>query len=98
MAEVPAETVAAAKVVVDHRASCLAEAGDLVQPIRNHLFEEAHIHAEIGEIASGQKSGRESESEITFFKSVGNAVQDLAVAGRVYEIALEKDLGSNVRL
>ncbi len=98
MRELPSETIRAAKVVVDERKACLSEAGDLIQPIREGVITEQHIHAEIGEIASGAKVGRESDSEVTVFKSVGNAVHDLASAGRILENAIKHGLGTEVRL
>ncbi len=94
MAEVPAEGVRAAKVVVDHRPSCLTEAGDLIQPIEAGLIDEGHIWAELGEIAAGDRPARESSDETTFFKSVGNAIQDVAVASYVAARAEELDLGT----
>lgn len=81
--ELPAETVIRARVFVDHRPSALEEAGDLIIPLRAGLIDESHILAEIGEVLAGLAPGRLSEEEITLFKSVGNAVQDLAVAGLV---------------
>jgi len=96
MQEVATDVVIRAKIVVDSRTSCLAEAGDLLIPIRAGLLREDSIHAEIGEIAAGLKPGRTSPDEITFFKSVGNAVQDLMVAGRVVQLAEEQNLGSIV--
>lgn len=81
--EIPGATMARAGIYVDHRAACLEEAGDLIIPIREGLISEADIRAEIGEVVSGLKSGRRSEGEITVFKSVGTAVQDLAVADLV---------------
>jgi ornithine cyclodeaminase/alanine dehydrogenase-like protein (mu-crystallin family) len=98
MAEIPPETVLAAKVVVDHRPACLAEAGDLRQLLDQGLITEAHIHAELGEVAAGHKSGRVSDDEVTFFKSVGNAVQDLAAASHVVAVAEARGLGINVAL
>lgn len=97
-AEVPPETVRRATVVVDHRASCLEEAGDLVQPMQDGLLEASHIHAELGEIVAGHKAGRTSADEITFFKSVGNAVQDLAAAAHVVAAARERGLGTEASL
>jgi len=91
--EIPSETVLRAKVVVDQKEACLSEAGDIVIPIKEGVFGENIIYGEIGEIISGIKAGRESESEITFFKSVGNAVQDLVVAREVFEFGKENDLG-----
>lgn len=96
--EIPPETVARSKLVVDSIDSCLAEAGDLIQPMNQGLISRNHIHAEIGEIAAGKKMGRTSDTEITIFKTVGNAVQDLAAAARVLETALELQLGIEVKL
>src|SRR6266511_2678901 len=79
MQEVPPELVAGAKVVVDSREACMAEAGDILIPIREGLISASHIYAELGELVAGQKPGRTSATEITLFKSVGNAVQDLSV-------------------
>jgi len=98
MQEVPAETVRRARVVVDHRPASLAEAGDLLIPLRQGLIGEAHIHAELGEIVAGLKPGRASADEITFFKSVGVAVQDAAAAGAVLAAARRAGLGSEVAL
>ena len=81
--ELPAETVARARIFVDHRSSALEEAGDLIIPLRAGLIDESHILAEIGAVLAGLAQGRLSDDEITLFKSVGNAVQDLAVAGLV---------------
>ena len=79
------------RIVVDSREACLAEAGDLIIP-------NAAIDAEIGEIVNGDKPGRQSDDEITFFKSVGVAVQD-AVAGSVVLAEAEvKKLGILVEM
>ena len=83
MREIDGEIVRQAKLVVDHRDSVWAEAGDLIIPRDQGLISEASVHAELGEIAAGIRPGREHANEITFFKSVGNAVQDAAVADRV---------------
>lgn len=91
--EIPSETVCAAKVVVDNKKACLKEAGDILIPIQEGCFGEGGIHAEIGQIIAGDKPGRESETEITLFKSVGTAVQDLAAAIKILEAANEKNLG-----
>jgi ornithine cyclodeaminase/alanine dehydrogenase-like protein (mu-crystallin family) len=96
MQEIAADVVTAARVVVDHRASAWAEAGDLIIPRDQGLITEASVYAEIGEIAAGQKPGRHTPDEITFFKSVGNAVQDAALAQRVLAAADERGLGTDV--
>ncbi|MFN8447586.1 MAG: ornithine cyclodeaminase family protein [Anaerolineae bacterium] len=83
MQEVAADVVAWAKVVVDHRESAWHEAGDLIIPRDQGLIQADSDFPEIGEIAAGLRPGRRSPDEITFFKSVGNAVQDAAAAARV---------------
>jgi len=96
--EIPEETVLRALLVVDHRKSALSETGDLIIPIQKGLMKESDIHAELGEIAAGKATGRTSESQITLFKSVGVAVQDLAAAARALENAKHQGLGQFVEL
>lgn len=96
--EIPGETVARARVVVDHLPSALEEAGDLLIPMAEKLIGQDHIHAELGELVSGAKAGRESPEEITFFKSVGVALQDLAAAHRLFENARKNGLGTEVSI
>jgi ornithine cyclodeaminase len=98
MQEVDAETIQRAKVVIDSRQASLAEAGDLIIPLQQGLITEEHIHAEIGEVVAGLKPGRESDDEITYFKSVGVAVQDVAAARRVLDRAAKLGLGIEVEL
>jgi len=98
MQEIPPETVLRARVVIDHREASLAEAGDLLIPLQQGLMTEDHIYAEVGEIAAGRKPGRTSPEEITLFKSVGVAVQDVAAASAVLEAARRLGLGTEVAL
>jgi alanine dehydrogenase len=98
MQEIPDQTVARARLVVGSREGCLSETGDLIIPIRKGLITEGDIHAELGEIVAGLKPGRASSDEITLFKSVGNAVQDVSVAKRVMEKAQRLGLGIEVEL
>jgi ornithine cyclodeaminase/alanine dehydrogenase-like protein (mu-crystallin family) len=98
MQEVPAETVQRARIVVDSRAAALAEAGDLLVPMRLGLLSEADIHAELGEIVLGMKPGRQAADEITFFKSVGVAVQDAMAAQLALRTARVMNLGVEVSL
>ncbi|MEA3459503.1 MAG: ornithine cyclodeaminase, partial [Chloroflexota bacterium] len=65
-------------------------------PLERGLITEEDIHAELGEIVAGKKKGRENETEVTLFKSVGNAVQDASVAGHVLRRAEELGLGTEV--
>jgi ornithine cyclodeaminase len=96
MQEVPAETLQRAKIFVDSRSASLEEAGDLIQPMRAGLFNESHICGELGEVALGIKSGRESQEEITYFKSVGIAVQDAMAAQVALNNAKKMKLGQEV--
>lgn len=92
--EVPEEMVLRSRLYVDHRESALEETGDLIIPIDKGLMTKSHIIAEIGEVAGGKAVGRISETEITFFKTVGVAVQDLAAASVVLEKAEALNIGT----
>jgi ornithine cyclodeaminase/alanine dehydrogenase-like protein (mu-crystallin family) len=96
MQEVPAETLQRAKIFVDSRSASLEEAGDLIQPLRTGLFDEGHICGELGEVISGKIQGRQSSDEITYFKSVGIAVQDAMAAQVALKNAREMKLGTEV--
>jgi len=98
MQEVPADTVRRARIVVDNVAACLAEAGDLIIPLRQGLISRDDMSTEIGQVAAGTRPGRERPDEVTFFKSVGNAVQDVAVAQLVLARAAALGLGVEVEL
>jgi ornithine cyclodeaminase/alanine dehydrogenase-like protein (mu-crystallin family) len=97
MQEVPPETVARAMVVVDSRAATLEEAGDLLQPMQAGLFGKEHIYAELGEIVLGRKAGRQSPEQITYYKSVGVAVQDAMAAQLALQNARLNRLGTDVK-
>jgi ornithine cyclodeaminase len=97
MQEVPAETVRRARVIVDSRSAALSEAGDLIQPLRQGLIGEEHVHAELGEIALGLRPGRADPAQVTFFKSVGVAVQDAAAARLALRNAEKYGLGQIIQ-
>lgn len=82
MQEIDSETVQKALVVVDEMEAAKAEAGDIVIPIESGTISWEHVHGELGEIVAGSKVGRTSPEQITFFKSVGVAVQD-AISGQI---------------
>ena len=94
MQEVDVTALHGWKIVVDSREAALREAGDLIVPIREGRLAPKDIAAELGEIVNGQSPGRTSDAEITFFKSVGNAAQDTAVANRVLATAEARGLGN----
>jgi alanine dehydrogenase len=83
--EVDDETVRRARVVVDTYEGALAEAGDLLIPMSHGVIARSDIVADLHEIASGKKTGRTSPEDITLFKSVGCALEDLAIARLVSE-------------
>jgi ornithine cyclodeaminase len=96
MEEIPPETVTRSKVVVDSLQASLAEAGDLIIPLKKGLISKEDIHGEIGDVAAGKIPGRESDEELTFFKSVGVAIQDVAVAELVLRRSQDLGLGFDV--
>ncbi len=98
MQEVDSETISKSLVVVDSRQSVLSESGDLIIPIEAGKVKEDHIHAELGEIISNKISGRTSPDQITYFKSCGVAVQDVAAAQIAVEEAKLLGLGTVVSL
>jgi ornithine cyclodeaminase/alanine dehydrogenase-like protein (mu-crystallin family) len=96
--EMDGALVARARLFVDSRAGALAEAGDIVIPIREGRFGPDHLAAELGEVVSGRATGRTSPAEVTLFKSLGMAVEDVAAAELVYRRACERGLGRGVTL
>jgi ornithine cyclodeaminase/alanine dehydrogenase-like protein (mu-crystallin family) len=96
MQEVPAETLERAKVFVDSRSASLEEAGDLIQPMQARRFDESHICGELGEVLLGRIPGRQSQNEITYFKSVGIAVQDAMAAKVALTNARKMNIGTEV--
>ncbi len=90
--ELPAEILWHAKVVVDHREQA-AHSGEINVSVSRGHFNPSQIHAELGEIVAGKKPGRVSPGEITLFDSTGLAIQDVAVAKRVYDRAVEQHIG-----
>ncbi len=96
MQEIPAETLQRARIFVDSRSAAMEEAGDLIQPMHARLFNESHICGELGEVITGRIPGRQSQDEITYFKSVGIAVQDAMAARVALTNARKMNLGKEV--
>jgi alanine dehydrogenase len=96
--EIDGATLARAKVVVDSREAIMTECGDILLALKEKSIPEDVIHAEIGEVLAGMKSGRESAGEITLYKSVGIAIQDVATANLVYHRALDRNVGTQVEI
>lgn len=98
MREIEEATVRRARVVVDSREAAWAEAGELIIPRQKGLIAESDVYAELGEIAAGRKEGRADVAQVTFFKAVGNAVQDVSVASHVLKRAEQEGLGAIAEL
>jgi alanine dehydrogenase len=96
--ELDSAIVKRSKFVGDSLEACFKEAGDLIIPVNAGEIPKEHFYAELGEIITGKKPGRTSETEITLFKSNGLAIQDAATAKLVYEKAREKGIGNSVEL
>lgn len=82
--EVDDETVKRSRIVVDTYEGALAEAGDLLIPIRKGVISHEHIVSDLHELVSGERTVRTSTEDITLFKSVGCALEDLVTAELVY--------------
>jgi alanine dehydrogenase len=85
------------KIVVDSKKQCKI-AGEIQEAIRTETISENDIYAEIGELVAGKKKGRELSTETTFFDTTGLAIQDVAVATSVYELADKKGIGRILEL
>lgn len=93
MAEVPPTVVCRSRVVVDHHASAPEEAGDLLGPLQQRLIRTTHFDTELGDLLLGRSPGRSDAREMTLFKSVGVAIQDLYAAKKSLDNARRIGLG-----
>ncbi len=85
--------VTRARLVVDSRDAALVESGDVVQGIAEGRFDHLHVAGELGEVAAGRVAGRLDSRQVTVFKSLGLAVEDVATAAVVHEGAAQRGLG-----
>ena len=81
---------------MDSRAGAAAEAGDLIQAEREGTIGPDHVRGEVGEVFARTLAGRGEEHEVTFFKSLGMAVEDVATAKHVFRLARERGMGRDV--
>ena len=98
MQELDPFLIMAARIFTDSTESCLKESGDIIIPIDQGLIGPDHLAGEIGDFCLKKIEGRVSESEITIFKSVGVAVQDLTVAVDIYYHSLNESFGVEFNL
>jgi ornithine cyclodeaminase/alanine dehydrogenase-like protein (mu-crystallin family) len=92
--EIDSATMAIARIFVDRRESALNESGDYLLAVKEGVIDPEDILAEIGELLIGTKPGRTSPSEITLFKSLGLAIEDVACAEYLFRRARAEDVGS----
>lgn len=85
MRESDSALMAASSLFVDERNAALSEAGDVIQAVHEHAIGPNHIQADLFDLCSGGHIGRQDRSEITVFKSVGNALEDLVAASLVFQ-------------
>ena len=96
--EVDHDVVTRARFVTDYRPAAMAAAGELLNAIEAGLVSEDHIVAEIGDIAADRIKGRVSDQDITVYKSLGVAAQDLAAGYVLYDQAVQNGFGQDVNL
>ena len=96
--ELTPETVAASALFPDSRESLANEAGEFQEAVKLGLIGSEHVRAELGEVLAGLKPGRHDDGEITLFRSLGLAVEDLAAAQHAVRAAAELGLGTEVHL
>jgi ornithine cyclodeaminase/alanine dehydrogenase-like protein (mu-crystallin family) len=94
--ELDGTTLARSKVFVDSRAAIMAECGDILLALAEKSITADHVQVEIGEVLAGTKPGRSATEEVTLYKSVGIAIQDVATARLVYHKALQGGVGTDV--
>jgi ornithine cyclodeaminase/alanine dehydrogenase-like protein (mu-crystallin family) len=90
--------VTRARLFVDSRAAALAESGDVVLGIKEGRFDASQVLGELGEVVLGRVEGRKSDSDITIFKSLGMAVEDVVAADLVFRRAVETGAGTELVL
>jgi ornithine cyclodeaminase len=96
--ELDTDAMVKSRLYVDRRESTVNEAGDFLFPQKEGAIDESHIVGEIGEILMGKVAGRQTDSEITLFKSLGLAVEDVASAYHIYKKATVTGRGTWVEL
>ena len=92
-AEADVDVVTRSRFYVDYKASAMDQAGELLAAIRDGAVSEAHIAGEIGDVLAGRVAGRSNDREITVYKSLGVAAQDLAAAYAAFRNAESRNIG-----
>lgn len=98
MREIPNEIFPKARVFVDHKESSFSESGDIIDPLNLGLLNDSNYCGEIAQVLLGNTIARESDDDITIFKSVGIAVQDHTVASYIYNKSMADNFGLTANL
>tara|TARA_A100001037_G_scaffold217107_1_gene194946 strand:+ start:338 stop:868 length:531 start_codon:yes stop_codon:yes gene_type:complete len=93
--ELNSDTMAQCQLIVDSRVSALSEFGDVLVPLKENKMSEASI-AQLRDVVMSQVGGRTQTDEVTVFKALGLAVEDLTAARTVYDRAIEQGVGSKI--
>ncbi len=96
--EMDPDLVANSRLFVDSREAALVESGDIVQAIAEGRFTADHVRGELGDVVSRRVPARESDGQVVVFKSLGIAVEDVAVADLVYRRAIDSNAGQQLSL
>ncbi|MDP2906320.1 MAG: ornithine cyclodeaminase family protein, partial [Nanoarchaeota archaeon] len=96
--ELDSVSVQRSKLVADSKDRVLKEEGEVLIPIKEGLIKPDHIYGELGEVIAGKKQGRKDEKEITLFLSGGIGIEYVAVAARIYQLALKEKIGQELHL
>jgi alanine dehydrogenase len=96
--EMPPQLVKRSRLYVDSRDAAVLESGDIVMNVADGLFDASHIRGEIGEVVLGRIGGRKTDDDITVFKSLGMAVEDVVAADLVFRRASESGAGTELTL
>jgi alanine dehydrogenase len=96
--EMAPDLVSRARLFVDSRAAAMVESGDVVLGMREQRFGESHVAGELGEVVLGRIAGRQASDEVTIFKSLGMAVEDVVTADLVFRKAIETGAGTELTL
>lgn len=98
MAEIDSKLILKADKIYCDTKDAIVESGDFVQMIQNGIFTEESVTGELGQLLLQITPGRESDDEITFFETTGNAVLDIVVAKKIYDCAIAKKIGKTISL
>ena len=92
--ETDTATIRRARVVCDQTSACMAEAGDIITPVEDGDYTWDEVAGDLGDVVNGDVAGRTADDEVTLFKSVGLAIQDIACAALVYDRAAAQGIGT----